>query len=177
MANYGNEWLVVKYGTLFDRDSLLFICPINPNERKDLRWISKDQVISERWEINPLWRIFLFLDLILLEDMAKAQLFMLKLTLVLYNGQGVGLQGNSYAIPTKDMYIMTLPLNEIQRYVDIFLGFAEWNTDSLNFILTPIGCGLAGYKYEDIAPMFKNISRNVILPHEFKEILDAQWYV
>ena len=89
-------------------------------------------------------------------------------------GQGVGLQGNSYAIPTKDMYIMTLPLNEIQRYVDIFLGFAEWNTDSLNFILTPIGCGLAGYKYEDIAPMFKNISRNVILPHEFKEILDAQ---
>ena len=54
MANYGNEWLVVKYGTLFDRDSLLFICPINPNERKDLRWISKDQVISERWEINPL---------------------------------------------------------------------------------------------------------------------------
>ena len=85
-------------------------------------------------------------------------------------GQGVGLQGNSYAIPTKDNKIKTLPLAEIKKYVDIFIQFAQDNPD-LRFILTAVGCGLAGYKPHEIAWMFKNVPNNIILPEEFKECL------
>ena len=82
-------------------------------------------------------------------------------------GQGEGLQGNSYAIPTKDAKIRTLPLPFIRTYVEKFKGFARYNPD-LTFQLTPIGCGLAGYKPSDIGPMFKNSPENVIMPDEFK---------
>lgn len=88
-------------------------------------------------------------------------------------GQGIGLQGNSYAIPTKDARIKTLPLNTIKEYVDDFINFA-YKHKELKFIVTPIGCGLAGYKYEQIAPMFfecKGLS-NVVLPKEFLSIYD-----
>ena len=81
-------------------------------------------------------------------------------------GQGIGLQGDSYAIPTKGYKLETLSLNEIEGYVGEFLEFAE-NSKHLIFQLTPIGCGLAGYKYTDIAPMFKNASMNVLQPKEF----------
>ena len=81
-------------------------------------------------------------------------------------GQGVGLQGNSYAIPTKDEKLNTLPLHTISKYVMEFLNFAEENPN-LKFIVTPIGCGLAGYAPEQIAPMFRNIPQNVELPEEF----------
>jgi hypothetical protein len=85
-------------------------------------------------------------------------------------GQGWGLQGNSFAIPTKDTNIKTLPLFYINIYVDEFKIFAEENPD-LQFQLTPIGCGLAGYKYSDIGPMFKNSSPNVVIPDEFREYI------
>lgn len=78
-------------------------------------------------------------------------------------GQGIGLQGGSYAIPTKDRNIKTLPLTEISKYVDEFLAFAKSRSD-LEFFVTRIGCGLAGYKDKDIAPMFKNKTSNVKLP-------------
>ena len=81
-------------------------------------------------------------------------------------GQGIGLQGDSYAIPTKDHNIETLPLSEIKRYVDMFLAFARSNP-KLEFQLTRIGCGLAGYKDEQIAPMFVGLPRNVIVPEEW----------
>ena len=81
-------------------------------------------------------------------------------------GQGVGLQGNSYAIPTKDNKIKTLPLAEIKKYVDIFIQFAQDNPD-LRFILTNFGCGLAGYKNYEIAWMLKDVPPNVILTKEF----------
>lgn len=83
-------------------------------------------------------------------------------------GRGVGLQGNSYAIPTKDAQLRTLPLSTIQGYVDQFLNFARLRSE-LIFNVTPIGCGLAGYKYEDIAPFFTEAPENVRLPEEFKK--------
>ena len=87
-------------------------------------------------------------------------------------GQGIGLQGRSYAIPTKDHNIITLPLNIIQEHVDEFIKFARQHPN-LTFNVTRIGCGLAGYKPSQIAPMFANASdlKNVILDPEFKTII------
>jgi hypothetical protein len=81
-------------------------------------------------------------------------------------GQGWGIQGNSFAIPTKDENFRTLPLDRIKGYVADFLRIAEISV--CTFRLTPIGCGLAGYKPEQIAPMFKGATDNVIIPDEFK---------
>ena len=87
-------------------------------------------------------------------------------------GKGVGMQGNSYAIPTKDAQLKTLPLKLIRPYVERFLSFARSRPD-LRFQLTPIGCGLAGYRPAHIAPMFRGAPPNVELPPEFAEALDA----
>ncbi|ATS92109.1 hypothetical protein HMSP1_64 [Sinorhizobium phage HMSP1-Susan] len=82
-------------------------------------------------------------------------------------GQGFGLQGRSYAIPTKDANLRTLPLDTIAVYVAMFLEFALSRPD-LTFKVTAIGCGLAGYKPHQIAWMFDlPCPRNVILPPEF----------
>lgn len=83
-------------------------------------------------------------------------------------GQGEGLQGNSYAIPTKDKKIQTLPISDIKYWVDKFLKFAEDNPQ-MTFDLTPIGCGLAGYKKEQIKPLFDNKPKNVIFTKEWFE--------
>lgn len=85
-------------------------------------------------------------------------------------GQGIGLQGSSYAIPTKDENIMTLPLSAIKKYVYEFIEFAKRHPE-MQFNVTAIGCGLAGYKPHQIAPMFKNAPGNCILPDEFMEVL------
>ena len=85
-------------------------------------------------------------------------------------GQGEGLQGNSYGIPTKDERIRTLPLSEIKVHVDRFLDFARSRPD-LTFQLTPIGCGLAGYSPNDIAPMFSGYLPNILYPREFADVL------
>lgn len=81
-------------------------------------------------------------------------------------GQGIGLQGLSYAIPTKDEHLRSLPLAEIGRFVEQFLTFAKEHP-KLQFEVTPIGCGLAGYRPVDIAPMFERAPGNVRLPGEF----------
>lgn len=83
-------------------------------------------------------------------------------------GNGTGLQGKSYAIPTKDYQIKTLPLQKIQIYINDFINFAYKNSH-LKFFVTKIGCGLAGLTVKDIAPMFKNVDKinNIILPEEF----------
>ncbi len=78
-------------------------------------------------------------------------------------GQGVGMQGNSYAIPTKDEQLNTLPLHKIKQYVDTFIKFAVLNPE-MKFEVTRIGCGLAGYEDHEIAPMFKAAPQNCILP-------------
>lgn len=82
-------------------------------------------------------------------------------------GQGVGLQGQSYAIPTKQGGVET-----IKPYVDEFVGFAKSHTE-LVFLVTRIGCGIAGFKDEEIAPLFADAQSidNIILPETFDKIL------
>lgn len=89
-------------------------------------------------------------------------------------GQGSGVQGNSYAIPTKGWKMETLPLGTIYNYVHEFLVFAH-KYHNLQFQLTPIGCGLAGYRREQIEPMFKGAPPNVLWPPEWTaKAIEAQ---
>ena len=94
----------------------------------------------------------------------------------------VGYVGNSYGIPTKSDPYTSLPLHMVQYYVDNFLIFAdahsnELGDDYLRFQLTPIGCGLAGFKVKQIAPMFdSSVPVNVDLPNEFKDFLNKEYY-
>ena len=78
-------------------------------------------------------------------------------------GQGVGLQGQSYGIPTMQGGVET-----IKPYVDEFIDFARKHPD-LRFLVTPIGCGIAGFKPSQIAPLFKEAKNifNIYLPKEF----------
>lgn len=82
-------------------------------------------------------------------------------------GRGVGRSGNSYAIPTKDAQLKTLPLHKIEPYVEEFVEYAREHPE-LIFNVVAIGCGLAGCKPEQIAPMFKGAPSNCNLPSEFK---------
>lgn len=82
--------------------------------------------------------------------------------------QGTGRQGMSYAIPTKDMKMRSMPLMEIELYVGPFFRYATYKSQ-LTFLVTRIGCGLAGYKDSQIAPMFKDAPSNCILPAEWKD--------
>jgi hypothetical protein len=84
-------------------------------------------------------------------------------------GQGIGLQGSSYAIPTKDARLRTLPLDQISTYVEDFKIFAASRPD-LIFQVTPIGCGLAGYTPAQIAPMFRGAPANCLLPDCFTSL-------
>jgi hypothetical protein len=86
-------------------------------------------------------------------------------------GVGIGPTGKCYALPTKDDDIWTLPLNKIQEYVLDFLDYAKDKKDK-TFLVTKIGCGLAGWSPEDIAPLFSGYSENVILPIEFHKFLN-----
>lgn len=86
-------------------------------------------------------------------------------------GFGNGRSGMSYAIPTKDHYLRTLPIAEIQKYVDQFLKIAAYYSDEM-YQVTPIGCGLAGYTPEQIAPLFKDAPSNMVLPPEFLVVLN-----
>lgn len=78
-------------------------------------------------------------------------------------GQGFGFSGRSFAIPTKDFELKPLPLKDIEVFVDMFIFSAGCYPES-KYFLTRIGCGLAGYKDEDIAPMFKDAPANVRKP-------------
>jgi hypothetical protein len=75
-------------------------------------------------------------------------------------GQGVGLQGQSYAIPTMQGGVET-----IRPYVDEFIQFARENPN-LTFLVTRIGCGIAGFTDEEIAPLFAEAHNvgNIVLP-------------
>ena len=82
-------------------------------------------------------------------------------------GQGVGIQGRSYAIPTMQGGVET-----IKPYVDDFIELAsEW--DQNTFYVTRIGCGIAGFTDEEIAPLFADALKlyNVILPESFVKII------
>ena len=75
-------------------------------------------------------------------------------------GQGVGLQGQCYAIPTMQGGVET-----IRPYVDEFLAFAKEHPE-LTFLVTRIGCGIAGFTDEEISPLFAQAHEieNVVLP-------------
>ena len=85
-------------------------------------------------------------------------------------GQGVGLQGQSYAIPTMQGGVET-----IQPYVDEFIDFAKAHPE-LKFLVTPIGCGIAGFTVEEIAPLFAAAIdvENIILPRPFVNIIEKE---
>lgn len=79
-------------------------------------------------------------------------------------GQGEGLQGESYAIPTCSEPGLPLPLEAIQKHVEKFLEAASYYPTNLQYQVTRIGCGLAGYEDHQIAPMFCAAPDNVWLP-------------
>ena len=83
-----------------------------------------------------------------------------------------GLQGRTYAIPTKDKSIKTLPLVRIQAYVEEFIDFAISHPE-LKFLVVEIGCMLAGYRPEQIAPFFKRAIdvENIHLPRSFWQVI------
>ncbi len=84
-------------------------------------------------------------------------------------GQAAGMQGKTYAIPSVNADITrSLSPEEIKPWVDDFTGFAK-SFPGLKFLVTEIGCGLAGLKPEDVAPLFKEASElsNVYLPKRF----------
>ena len=78
-------------------------------------------------------------------------------------GQGVGLQGQSYAIPT-----MQGGVDTIKPYVDTFIEYAKAHPEK-RFLVTRIGCGIAGFKDSEIAPLFNEAvtENNICLPEEF----------
>ena len=82
-------------------------------------------------------------------------------------GQGVGLQGQSYAIPT-----MQGGVDTIKPYVDEFIQFAQQHPEK-TFLVTRIGCGIAGFRDKEIAPLFKEAVglENVCLPETFVKVL------
>lgn len=84
-------------------------------------------------------------------------------------GVGVGRTGNAYALPTKDFNLRVLPLSDIASYVHYFKAYATSNPE-LKFLVTKIGCGLAGYKEFQIAPMFKDAPINCNLPEGWREM-------
>lgn len=82
-------------------------------------------------------------------------------------GKGVGVQGNSYAIPTMEGNMQVL-----YAYICDFIEYARTHPKKI-FLVTRIGCGIAGYKDEQIAPMFANALniQNILLPRSFMDVL------
>lgn len=82
-------------------------------------------------------------------------------------GQGVGMQGQCYAIPTMQGGVET-----IKPYVDEFIDFARTHTE-YTFLVTRIACGIAGFSPREIAPLFADAIdvENVILPEDFVEVI------
>lgn len=86
--------------------------------------------------------------------------------------QGIGLQGSSYALPTKGVNISFMPLETIGKHVDEFISFAK-NHPNLTFRVTRVGCGLAGFKDTEIAPLFRDALElpNVRLPKGWRHYI------
>jgi hypothetical protein len=85
-------------------------------------------------------------------------------------GIGEGPSGRSYALPTKDRNIESLPLEQIAHHVTRFIDYARVRSGE-EFFVTRIGCGLAGYKNEQIAPMFRGAPDNCIFDISWKNFL------
>ncbi len=118
-------------------------------------------------KVIPLTKIFVFGSNLAGRHGKGAALYAFENKGAVYR-QGYGMQGHSYAIPTKDEKLKTLPIHSIYFWVNQFLAFAKDNPE-LEFEITRIGCGLAGYTDKDIAPMFKDAPSNCHLPEGWRE--------
>lgn len=85
-------------------------------------------------------------------------------------GEGIGMTGMCYAIPTMDGSIEL-----IRKYVDDFTEYARSHPE-LTFLVTRIGCGIAGWTDAEIAPLFREASKlaNVTLPKSFWRVLESK---
>lgn len=90
-------------------------------------------------------------------------------------GNGYGLQGQSFAIPTKDRYMKTLSLERIKQWVESFIKDAKFAWPHLKFQVTCIGCGLAGLDHKDVAPMFEGASNNCYFDELWKPYLGDKY--
>lgn len=108
---------------------------------------------------------------------AGAAAFAYKNGLTVY-GHGTGMyirqreKLGSYAIPTKGMSIEVLPLDWIKYFVNTFIEEVKDDDNGLNFIVTKVGCGLAGFTVPQIAPLFQELAGrdNVSLPQDFIDL-------
>jgi hypothetical protein len=88
-------------------------------------------------------------------------------------GRGEGIQGESYALPTMDEEFRPLKLSQIEEHVELFLAFASVNPQ-LTFHVTAVGCGIAGFSREEIAPMFQAAPPNCFFFEEqFGQVVPA----
>ncbi|MFL9611178.1 hypothetical protein ACKF11_13940 [Methylobacillus sp. Pita2] len=88
-------------------------------------------------------------------------------------GVGEGVSGRSYGIPTKDFNVKTRPLADIVPAIAKFISHAKRNSTT-TFFVTRIGCELAGFKDEVIAPLFKDAPANCILPFAWEPLVGRQ---
>lgn len=140
------------------------------NENKDMRM---EQLRTGR--VTPQWidslkenEVFVFgSNLAGMHGGGAARLARLRFGAVM--GQGVGMQGQSYAIPTMQGGVET-----IRPYVNEFIAYAKQHPEK-QFLVTPIGCGIAGFDAEDIAPLFNGAMnvKNISLPESFWDELEA----
>ena len=85
-------------------------------------------------------------------------------------GKSYGHHGNSFAIPTKDEIIETMPLKRIQKYVAGFIAYAQGHP-KLTFKVTRIGCGLAKLDYNSMASLFKDAPDNCLFDEQWRQYL------
>lgn len=87
-------------------------------------------------------------------------------------GIGEGLIGSSYAIPTKDKHLKTRSLKEIEKSVKDFLKYVRHSDHQVQFFVTRIGCGLAGFKDSEIAPLFQHAEGNLSFAEQWRPYLE-----
>lgn len=83
-------------------------------------------------------------------------------------GQGIGHYGNSYALPTKRTKRITMRIEDVEYHVGVFLRYATMHPE-LEFNVTRVGCGLAGFRESQIAPMFRDAPPNCFLPKGWRK--------
>lgn len=83
-------------------------------------------------------------------------------------GVGRGPTGMAYAIPTKGKHLEVLAFEEIERSIGDFLQYARIHTE-LNFFVTRVGCGEAGFLDDQVGPLFARAPGNCSLPYEWKQ--------
>lgn len=88
-------------------------------------------------------------------------------------GRSYGMQGTSFAIPTKDEIFTVLPIDTINDYVRGFIAFARGHR-KLRFLVTALGTGLAGYPHSAIAPLFADCGANCMFDERWRPYLGDQ---